>query len=62
MINNSPCFNCVARSPGCHDTCNNYISWKEQKEEEENGQIRKQRYNEYLFHVKHIERSIKSER
>ena len=34
MINNSPCFNCVARSPDCHSTCNNYISWKEQKEEE----------------------------
>ena len=61
MINNSPCFNCAARSPGCHSTCNNYISWKEQKEEE-NEQIRKQRYNEYLFHVKHIERSVKSER
>lgn len=61
MINNSPCFNCAARLPGCHSTCNNYISWKEQKEKE-NDQIRKQRYNEYLFHVKHIERSVKSER
>ena len=61
MINNSPCFNCAVRSPGCHSTCNNYISWKEQKEKE-NDQIRKQRYNEYLFHVKHIERGIKSER
>ena len=61
MNNNSPCFNCAVRSSGCHSTCNIYISWKEQKEKE-NEQIRKQRYNEYLFHVKHIERSTKSER
>lgn len=61
MSNNSPCFNCTTRLPDCHSTCNNYISWKEQKEKE-NDQIRKQRYNEYLFHVKHIERSTKSER
>lgn len=61
MINNSPCFNCTTRATDCHSTCNLYISWKEQKEKE-NDQIRKQRYNEYLFHVKHIERSIKSER
>lgn len=61
MINNSPCFNCATRLPGCHSTCNLYISWKEQKEKE-NNQIRKQRYNDYLFHVKHIERSAKSER
>ena len=47
MINNSPCFNCAARSPDCHSTCNLYISWKEQKQKE-NDQIRKQRYNEYL--------------
>ena len=59
MTNNSPCFDCAARSPDCHSTCNNYISWKEQKE---NEQIRKQRYNDYLFQVKHIERSVKSER
>ena len=61
MINNSPCFNCAARSPERHSTCNLFIS-KKKKKEKENDQIRKQRYNEYLFHVKHIERSVKSER
>lgn len=61
MINNSPCYNCWARTQECHITCEQYISWCNQKDEE-NAKIREQRYNEYLFHVKHIERSSKSER
>lgn len=41
MVTISPCYRCDNRSPGCHDICEVYKTWKEGQRKEKEDRRKK---------------------
>lgn len=41
----SPCYKCENRKPACHDSCENYQTWKTEWAERRNSEERKAHMN-----------------
>lgn len=55
----SPCKNCNKRSLGCHATCNDYIKWSEEMQEQrEQANKERRKENDLRAHIRNTQESL----
>ena len=56
-----PCKrDCERRTPGCHSSCQTYISWKEEKEKKRQQELKEQAYaSEVIEQIKRFHRQYR---